>query len=226
MHRNYSGTITFSRLPGVGLICLLLTLLGTCAHAPKTVTSVVGSVRYDETSKLLTADLAISPTGRTGPTLFGSAMPALPAVGPGHFRGRRNLPFANPIRINVPCTRDPSTGCDLVLPFSPPVADNIPDSIRISNNLRFQASATGLQEAENLIIFFEPDDRSTPQRILLQGPTSSGNMSIPKEAMADFIPGPYEVYLIKQQLYQDSLPTLTTSIQTEYFTRSVPVVVY
>lgn len=223
---NFSRTSGFSTIPRLGVYCLLLTLLGTCGRAPKTVTSVVGSVRYEENSKLLTADLAVSPTKAYGPTLFGSSMPTFPAAGPGHYRGRRTLPFASPIRFAVPCGKAAGATCELELPFVPPVADNIPDSISLNKTLRFQAAATGLAETENLIAFFEPDDRSAPQQILFQGPTSSGRMVIPKEAMVDILPGKYQVYLIKQQLFRDSIPTLVTSIQTEYFTRSMPVTVY
>ncbi len=212
--------------PGLAGISVLFLLLCSCAGAPPTVTSVVGSVRYDATDKLLSAELAVSPTPTSGPTFFGSEMPLFTAAGPGHYRGRRTLPFTSPIQFTLPCAQEPAAGCALELPFVPPVADNIPDSINLGSTLRFQAAPSGLLDNENLIAFFEPDDRSDPQRILLQGPTDSGRMTIPKEAMVDFVPGAYHIYLIKQQLYQDSLPTLVTSIQTEYFTRSVPVVVY
>jgi len=87
------------------------------------------------------------------------------------------------------------------------------------------AGSTGLLEAENLILFFEPDDRSAPTRITLQGPTQSGRVTVPKKALLDVAPGKYEVYIIKQQLHQDSTAVVQTSLQTQYYTKSVAVTV-
>ncbi|MFK8161444.1 MAG: hypothetical protein AB8H12_03190 [Lewinella sp.] len=212
----------FSKVIAYGVLPLLLILLlCTCGPAPKTTpVSLVGNIRYDESTQVLNVDVAIDPLGNGFPTLYGSAMPALPAAGAGHFRGRRTIPFASPIKLSIPCTSKP---CPLDLAFTPPFADSIPAIINKQQSVRFAACNTGLQASENLVAFFEPDNRSTPRRILLQGPSSTGMLSLPKEALADIPAGNYQVYLVKQQLYKDSLSTLQSSVQTEYFTRMVPV---
>jgi hypothetical protein len=205
-----------------GVFTLLLTLLlCTCDRAQKTPpTTMVGNIRYDESTQILNVDVAIVPIGNGFPSLDGSAIPAVPAAGPGHFRNRRTLPFTSPIKIAVPC----ATGnCPLALNFTPPFADSIPAIINKKQSVRFAAGSTGLLDTEYLEAFFEPEDRSAPRRILLQGPTSSGMLSLPKEALSDIPVGKYQVYLVKQQLHKDSLPNLQSSVQTEYFTNMVPV---
>ncbi|MEM9930411.1 MAG: hypothetical protein AAF840_11375, partial [Bacteroidota bacterium] len=139
-----------SLLPCLLVFPLLLTLFCTCGRAQKDTKTVVGSIRYEATTQLLTADFSISPKSAFAPTLFGSSMQAFPQGGPNQYRGRRTLPFSNPIQINLPCGATNSTGCPLDISFLPPVADNIPDSIHLGSDLRFQALASGLQESENL----------------------------------------------------------------------------
>ncbi|MGK0451039.1 MAG: hypothetical protein ACJAXE_001703 [Neolewinella sp.] len=41
--------------------------------------------------------------------------------------------------------------------------------------------------------------------------------------MKDVKPGKYQAYLIKQQLQKDSTSTLESSLQTEYYTKSIPI---
>lgn len=204
------------------VLALLFTLLlCTCDRAKKTPpTTLVGNVRYDESTQILNVDVAIDPIGNRFPTLYGSAIPAFPAAGPGHFRNRRTLPFTSPIKLSVPCA---TAACPLELSFTPPFADSIPAIINKNQSVRFVAGSTGLLATENLEAFFEPADRSAPRRILLKGPTSSGTLSLPKEALSNIPAGKYQVYLVKQQLHKDSLLTLQSSVQTEYFTNMVPV---
>jgi hypothetical protein len=180
----------------------------------------VGNVRYDASTQILNVDLAIDPLKSGSPSLFGSTIPAFPAAGPGHFRDRRTLRFTSPIKFSVPCATDT---CPVELAFTPPFADSIPAIIDKTKSIRFAAGSTGLLANEYLETFFEPDDRSAPRRILLRGPTSSGILRLPKEALSDIPAGKYQVYLVKQQLQKDSLAQLQSSIQTEYFTRMVPV---
>lgn len=205
-----------------GVLTLLLTLLlCTCDRASQPPpTTIVGNVRYDESTRILNVDVAVDPLENGFPSLFGSSIPAFPAGGSGHFRDRRTLPFTSPIKLTVPCATSP---CSLALAFTPPFADSIPAVINKKESVRFAAGSTGLLETEYLETFFEPEDRSAPRRILLRGPTSSGILSLPKEALSNIPAGKYQVYLVKQQLYKDSLSTLQSSIQTEYFTNMVPV---
>ena len=203
------------------LTLLLTLLLCTCDRAPQAPpTSIVGNVRYDESTQILKVDVAVDPLENGFPSLFGSAIPAFLAAGPGHFRDRRTLPFTSPLTFSVPCA---TSNCPLELIFSPPFADSIPAVINKKQSVHFAAGSTGLLETEYLEAFFESEDRSAPRRILLKGPTSSGIFRLPKEALSNIPAGKYQVYLIKQQLHKDSLSTLQSSIQMEYFTSMVPV---
>ena len=209
------------------LTLLLLTLLCTCGPAPKQAvpaTVATGTVRYQEDIQRLDADLSIAPIGSYVPALYGSAMPPFERAGAGHFRSRRSLPFPGKVSFSIPCGAAEGL-CPHDLPFTAPFADSIPVAFSQSNTLSFPAGTTGLLEAEKLVVFFEPDDRSAPTRITLQGPTQSGRVTIPKKALLDVAPGKYQVYLIKQQLYKDSTSVLQTSLQTEYFTKSIAVTV-
>ncbi len=206
---------------------LLLGLLCTCGPAPKndfSPTIAVGSVRYQEDIQRLDADLSIDPVGSYVPSLYGSAMPPFDRAGPGHFRTRRTLPFPGKLSFSIPCSAAEGL-CPKEIPFTPPFADSIPTVFSQSKTLSFLAGSTGLLKAENLIVFFEPDDRSAPTRITLQGPTQSGLVTVPKKALLDVAPGKYQVYMIKQQLHKDSTALVQTSFQTEYFTKSITVTV-
>lgn len=217
-----------SRISGLQLLpLLLLNLLCTCAPAPKPAPSPTlakGSVRYQEDLQRLDADLSITPIGSYVPALYGSAMPPFERAGPGHFRTRRTLPFPGKVSFSIPCPTAEGL-CPQELTFTPPFADSIPMAFSQSKTLNFQAGSTGLLEAEKLVVFFEPDDRSSPTRITLQGPTQSGRVTIPKKALLDVAPGKYQVYLVKQQQYKDSTAVLQTSLQTEYFTKSIAITV-
>ncbi len=103
--------------------------------------------------------------------------------------------------------------------------DSLPDTLYRNTAVNFEVADRGLTARESLVIFFEPGDRSTPKRILVTGPTSTGKVSLPTRAIDDIAPGQYEVYLVKQRLFKDQIGTTKTSIQTEYFTESKNVVV-
>ncbi|TXF91469.1 hypothetical protein FUA23_01885 [Neolewinella aurantiaca] len=201
------------------LLCLS-SLLCTCGPAEvKEVepTTVIGSIRYEESPKLLEATLNVTPTPVTAPAIVGNTLNSVSGVGNGHYRGRLQTEFSAAFDLNV--TGHPA----IVVRFSAPFADSIPAVLSKSRSVKIPTMKTGLTENENLVLFLEPKDRSVPKRILLQGPTSTGILTLPKETMTDVKPGRYTAYLIKQQLQKDSTATLKTSLQTEYFTKSIPV---
>ncbi|MEM9258788.1 MAG: hypothetical protein AAGA62_04015 [Bacteroidota bacterium] len=206
----------------------LFTLLCTCDRAQNdrskqdTLTTVSGTLRYQEVGQVLEATLRVSPTDSTAnaptPTLFGTAMPRLRLAGNGTFRERRSLPLPPQITLTAPCG---DTDCLLRVDFSPPYIDSFPPVVSKQKTLSIPVAAVGLGEQESLVIFFEPKDRSTPERIQLVGPTSTGTLTLPKKTLANIPAGEYEVYLIKQQLRKDSTALLRASLQTEYFTKAV-----
>lgn len=204
----------------------LLTVLCTCGPAPKiSPTTVVGNVRYNATNQLMVATLNISPVDTIGeqapPTLLGSAMPPLERAGPGSFRTRRQLHFPGNLQMTLPCGQ--ASECVLDYTFNPVFSDSIPSEISLAQTVAFPVATAGLEEQESLVIFFEPIDRSNPKRIQLVGPTDTGILTLPKNAMEDIPEGDYQVYLIKQQLFQDSTAYYKASIQTEFFSKNVMV---
>lgn len=201
------------------LLCLS-TFLCTCGPAQNTnkeSTVVIGNIRYEESPRLLEANLTVSPVPSTAPAVLGTTLTQLNGMGPGHYRGRQKTEFTDAIDLSIP--GQPAQ----VIRFTPPFADSIPAVLSKSRTAKIPAMRTGLTDKESLVFFLEPKDRSTPKRILLQGPSNSGVLTLPKESMSDVKPGRYTAYFVKQQLQKDSTATLETSLQTEYFTKSIPI---
>ncbi|MFT7120552.1 MAG: hypothetical protein ACJAZ9_000726 [Neolewinella sp.] len=212
------------------LSLLFLLNLSTCAPAQKSskpTTNFTGTIRYQQPRQLLEANFRITPVDNTinviYPTLFGTAMAPFEPTGPGNYRTRRNLPFPTTLQLTAPCSDGPN--CPLSLNFQPPFSDSIPRELSKSQSAIFPVGTVGLTKAESLIIFFEPADHSTPRRIQLVGPTSTGNLTLRKEAISDIPAGEYLVYLVKQGVQKDSSAALVSSVQMEYFTKSKPVLV-
>jgi len=206
----------------------LCTFLCTCGPAQSDTvkgTAAVGSIRYQEDLRFLEATISIDPVANGKPQLNGQPFKPLPTAGAGHFRLRREANFPSTLTLDVPCGNRQAINCPVIINLAIPFADSIPDVIDKTRTNRFAALPGGLLEHENMLLFFEPEDRSTPRRILLQGPTSTGRVTLPKESIADVKPGEYQLYLVKQGLSKDSTANLQHSIQTEYFTRSVAVTV-
>lgn len=201
------------------LLCLL-TFLCTCGPAQKESTEptvIVGNIRYDENLGMLETNLTVSPLPPSAPAVLGATLAPLTGMGPGHYRGRQKTEFSSPIDLSIPGQSGQ------LIRFSPPFSDSIPSVLSKSRTAKVLAMKSGLQEKESLVFFLEPKDRSTPKRILLQGPSNSGTLTLPKESISDVKPGFYQAYFVKQQLQKDSSATLETSLQTEYFTKSVSV---
>ncbi|MEL7159212.1 MAG: hypothetical protein AAFN92_00530 [Bacteroidota bacterium] len=207
--------------------CCLLSLLCTCGRAPAPPpTELSGTLRYRAADRSLEVTLRLSPADTLPsapvPTLFGSSLSPLPLAGTGVYRTRRQLELPPLIQLTAPC----STGdCPVALPFVAPRIDSLPAELSNSRSTAFPVADAGLTPAESIVVFFEPADRSSPRRLQLVGPSTSGVLTLPARALADVPPGKYEVYLIKQQLVRDSTEHLRYSLQTEYFTRSKNVTV-
>ncbi len=204
----------------IALLLCLSTFLCTCGPAKKTneeSTVVLGNIRYEESSQLLEANLTVSPVPTTAPAVLGTTLNQLTGMGPGHYRGRQQVEFTDVIDVSV--AGQPAQ----VIRFTPPFSDSIPAVLSKSRTAKIPAMRVGLTDRESLVFFLEPKDRSTPKRVLLQGPSNSGILTLPKESISDVKPGQYTAYFVKQQLQKDSTGTLETSLQTEYFTTSIPI---
>jgi hypothetical protein len=209
-----------TKLLRLTLLLCLSTFLCTCGPAQKESTgptAVVGNIRYEESPQILETSLTISPVTATAPAVLGTTLNPITSMGVGHYRGRQQTEFPAVIDLSIPGQSG------LVVRFSPPFADSIPAVLSKSQSVKIATMKNGLTDNENLVLFLEPKDRSTPKRILLQGPTSTGILTLPKETMKDVNPGKYQAYLIKQQLQKDSTSTMESSLQTEYYTRSIPI---
>jgi len=201
------------------LLCLS-TLFCTCGPAQNTgdeATVVIGNIRYDEGTQLLKTNLTVSPVPTTPPAVLGTTLLPLTGMDPGHYHSRQQMEFTDVIDLSI--AGQPAQ----VVRFSPPVADAIPAVLSKSQTAKIPAMRTGLADTESLVFFLEPADRSAPKRILLQGPSNSGVLTLPKASITDVKPGRYSAYFVKQQLHKDSSATLQTSLQTEYCTKSMPV---
>jgi len=210
------------------IFCSFILLLCTCDRAQKMAGPSVlsGTLRYQADRQQLEATVKIRPLdtlpNAPAPTLFGSAMAPFVAAGEGVFRATRSLPPPTNIQLTSPC---PSGDCPVDLSFTPPFIDSLPAILSRSTTNAFAVTSGGMRANESLLVFFEPADRSEPKRIQLIGPTSTGALTLPAKVMADVPAGDYEVYLIKQQLAQDSTAQFSYQLQTEYFTRSRSVTV-
>lgn len=213
---------------------LLAGLCGTGALAPSCSSgaspkphSVVaaGTFRYLATDKTLKTNIALSPTDTTAaltaPTLYGTVMPPLVRdQSTRQFQVYRPMEFPGNFRVTLPAGDAARHTVEFSL--EPPVVDSVPRLMSRASSQNFPVAQRGLADNENLVLFFEPQDAENQvRRILVQGPTSTGNVSLPKHVLADVLPGTYDFYLIKQKLYRDSLPLLTVSLQAEYYSPTV-----
>lgn len=191
----------------------------TVVHEVKTVS---GHLRYEAAGGTVTADLLLPDSTRQVPGMMGNTMEALDGLPGRRFRytAKRKLPEV--VRFTVDDQGEPAVFSFVTHGI---FIDSLPDTLNRSASVRFDVADRGLTERESLVIFFEPGDRSTPKRILVTGPTSSGTVSLPFQAIDDIAPGSYEVYLVKQRVFKDQIGNIKTSIQTEYFTESKAVVV-
>ena len=181
-----------------------------------------GHVRYQEGEGIVTADLLLPDSTRQVPGMMGNTMEALDGLPGRRFRytARRSLPEL--VRFTVDNQGEPAVFSFVTHPV---YVDSLPDTLYTDRSANFPVGDRGLTDRESLVIFFEPDDRSTPKRILVTGPTDSGVVSLPTRAIDDIAPGDYEVYLVKQRLFKDQISTVKVSIQTEYFTEAKSVTV-
>ncbi|WP_116108237.1 hypothetical protein [Lewinella sp. IMCC34191] len=207
------------------LVILIALVLGCGAGEPllvQEVKTVSGHLRYQAANGTVTADLVMPDSTRQVPGMMGNTMEPLDGLPGRRFRytAVRDLPEL--VRFTVNVQEEPTIFSFVTHGI---YIDSLPDSLYRDRSVNFPVADRGLTERESLVIFFEPGDRSTPRRILVSGPTSSGVVSLPPQAVDDIAPGNYEVYFVKQRLFKDQIGTTKASIQTEYFTQSKDVVV-
>lgn len=208
------------------LIFPLLIALSACGSNEPTpireVQSVTGHLRYQEGEGSIQADLELPDSSELIPSFLGSAMEPLGDLPATMFRYYAEDELPTLIRFSVPLGEG---GAAFSFVSHPIYIDSLADTLSRTEVVNFEVADRGLSETESLVLFFEPDDRSTPKRILVTGPTASGTVSLPTSAIDDIIPGTYDVYLVKQRLFKDQVRTVKVSLQSEFFTRSRRVTV-
>lgn len=189
--------------------------------------AVIGSVRFEENSGELRAELILTPADSSAnapsPTFMGTGMLRPNPADYSRYVSKRTLRMPDRIRFSVPRAAGQRTEIDLA--FTTVTADSIPSTISKAAGTSFPGLAAPLEEGQNLEVFFEPVVRANPHRLLVTGPFSGKRISLNKNALTGIPTGEYLVYLIRQQLDKGERDGLRYSVQTEYFTLSKRVVV-
>lgn len=222
------------RLLSFSLLCLFLY---ACQEAPSVPTVIAkGEIRYLEDKRELRGELSLfrgdSLPGSmvyrpdAGKVAFlGSAMQADELSDRQRWRTTMKVDYPADLRFTFP-TEDalnaPRT--TLTINFPPPSTDSLPSSIDRKRSLRFAAGTQALTADENIVVFFEPEDRSErPRRIVVAGPTASEKITLPSTTLEDIPTGRHSVYLIKQKIARDTLEGVIAATQLSYHTRTKSV---
>ena len=202
------------------VLAIVIMLCGCTSDEPtvvREVKTVSGHLRYQADSGTLTADLLLPDSTGRPPAMLGQPMEQLGRDPGRRFRYAAERELPGLISFTVYVDEQEATFSFVAHGIS---VDSLPDTLYRDTSATFMVADRGLTERESLVVFFEPGDRSTPKRILVTGPTSSGLVSLPPVAIDDIAVGDYDVYLVKQRLFKDQIGTTKASLQTEYFTES------
>ena len=207
------------------LLCLLCLLLCTCGRAPTPPPlRVAGTIRYDTPRRLLQATLELNGADSTAaaPFLAGTPMRPLPRTKNSVFQYRRESPPPAEVAMSFPCPTGP---CQTSVRLPMVSVDSLPSRIFRQANLRVTVSDTPLRYGESIVFFFEPLDRSAPQRIQFLGPSQTGTITLKRETLEGLEHDDYDLYLVRQGLARDSTAHLQTSLQTEYISATKRITV-
>lgn len=151
----------------------------------------------------------------------GSAMQADELPTRQRWRTKMTVNFPEDLRFTFPMDeKEEAEKATIPLFLSPPFTDSIPEIIDRTKSLRFVAGTQPLAANENIVVFYEPDDRnSPPRRIVVAGPSSNNRIVLPANTVQDFPVGSGRIYLVKQQLAKDTLDGVHSAIQLSYHTR-------
>lgn len=222
-------------LPFLSLLILFCSCTSPVATPPPIIAK--GEVRYLADRKELKGEIYFfrgdslansivyrPPVGSV--SFLGSGMQADELSSRQRWRTAMKVPFPEDLRFTFPTSdEEGAEKTTLPLHLSPPFTDSIPEVIDHSKGLRFIAGTQALAANENIIFFFEPDNRDqAPHRIVIAGPSSSPRVTIPATAMENVPLGSGRVYLVKQQLARDTIDGVQTAIQLAYHTRLKKVV--
>ena len=206
------------------LVLLAVMLLCGCASDEPTVVrevkTVSGHLRYQADAGRLTADLLLPDSTARPPAMLGEPMHALGSAPGRQYRYAADRELPDLVNFTVDVDDQEATFSFVTRTI---FVDSLPDTLYRDTSASFAVADRGLTDRESLVVFFEPADRSTPKRILVTGPTSTGVVNLPPIAIDDIAVGDYEVYLVKQRLFKDQIGTTKVSLQTEYFTETKQV---
>lgn len=224
----------------LSFICLVLLLSACDSQATNQLPLIVkGEIRYLADTKRLNGEvyffrgdsLANSEVFRPAEgsvTFLGSAMKADELGTRQRWRSEMKVAFPEELRFTFPSNENTSGAqkATVSLEFSPPHTDSLPSKLLRAEGARFSAARQALAADENIVVFFEPAERSqSPRRIVVAGPTTNNKISLPANTLEGIPPGQYQVYFIKQKLAKSKQDGLSSAIQVAYHTRSKPVLV-
>lgn len=208
------------------LLPILLVSLGCRQSDPELADElkmVSGHLRYEAGTKVFEAELILPDSSDSRPKFRDEEMRMVAGTGGRRFRyGTKAGLISNPSFTIT----DGREALSFAVPLSPVTIDSLADSLALINLISFEVADRGLNDDESIIVFFEPNDRGMPRRILVTGPTTSGTISLPTTATSDIPAGAYQVYLVKQRVVRARKSNVRISVQTEYFTPSKKVTVY
>lgn len=162
-------------------------------------------------------------------SFLGSAMQADELGTRQRWRSEMKVEFPEELRFTFPRSSGSTDGAQkatVSIEFTPPHTDSLPSQLLRTAGARFSAGRQALAADENLVVFFEPNQRSqSPRRIVVAGPTATDKISLPANTLEGVPPGQYQVYFVKQKLAKSKQDGLSSAIQVAYHTRSKPVLV-
>ncbi len=221
---------------------LLAFLFSACngSSKPDVPLLVKGEIRYLADTKRLNGEvyfflgdsLANSEVFRPAEgsvSFLGSAMQADELGTRQRWRSEMKVAFPEELRFTFPRSSGSTDGAQKAtvrIEFSPPHTDSLPSKLLRAEGARFSAGRQALAADENIVVFFEPEQRSqSPRRIVVAGPTTNDKISLPANTLEGILPGQYQVYFIKQKLAKSQQDGLASAIQLAYHTRSKPVLI-
>lgn len=232
---------TYKMKQSLIFLCLLLLFLACNSQSSSQRPLIVkGEIRYLADTKRLNGEIyffrgdSLSNSEVFRPAegsvaFLGSAMQADELGTRQRWRSEMKVAFPEELRFTFPTSNEKTNGAEKAsvrLQFSPPHIDSLPAKLLKSEGARFSAGHQALAADENIVVFFEPENRSqSPRRIVVAGPTSNDKISLPANTLESIPPGQYQVYLVKQKLAKSTQEGVSSAIQLAYHSRSKSLLV-
>ena len=182
-----------------------------------------GELRYQAELEQLTLDLELADSTIRPPLFLGYLMEPQRSLPARRFRlERRGTPLDS---LAFTVVIDEELGATFRPRLLPVYIDSLPDTIVREATVRFAATTEGLAENESLDVYFRPREGGATRRVVVAGPTRQGTVTLNNATLADLLPGPYAVYLIRHQQYRGQEASVKAALRTEYVTAARTIIV-